>query len=53
MLCVLTYATSRRRARRAHTVKAENLWQLYIAISNFLDRSVDEERYHVESDTGC
>lgn len=30
--------------------KAENLWQLYIATSNFMDRSVDEERFHVESD---
>lgn len=30
--------------------KAENIWQLYIATANFLDRSVDETRYHVESD---
>ena len=30
--------------------KAENLWQLYIATANFMDRSVDEERFHVESD---
>ena len=30
--------------------KAENIWQLYIATANFLDRSVDETRYHVEAD---
>ncbi len=32
--------------------KADNLWQLYISTSNFMDRSVDEVRYHVETDTG-
>jgi len=53
MLCVLTYADIKAVAPDALTPwKAENLWQLYIATSNFLDRSVDEERYHVESDTG-
>ncbi|WP_158748457.1 ACT domain-containing protein [Acidobacterium sp. S8] len=53
MLCLLTYADIKAVAPEALTPwKAENLWQLYIATSNFLDRSVDEERYHVESDTG-
>jgi [protein-PII] uridylyltransferase len=53
MLCVLTYADIKAVAPEALTPwKSENLWQLYISTSNFLDRSVDEERYHVESDTG-
>ncbi len=53
MLCLLTYADIKAVAPDALTPwKAENLWQLYIATSNFLDRSVDEERYHVETDTG-
>jgi [protein-PII] uridylyltransferase len=53
MLCLLTYADIKAVAPEALTPwKAENLWQLYIATANFLDRSVDEERYHVESDTG-
>jgi [protein-PII] uridylyltransferase len=53
MLCMLTYADIKAVAPEALTPwKAENLWQLYIATANFLDRSVDEERYHVESDTG-
>ena len=30
--------------------KAENLWQLYMSTSNFMDRSVDEERYHADLD---
>ena len=53
MLCLMTYADIKAVAPDALTPwKAENLWQLYIATSNFLDRSVDEERYHVETDTG-
>lgn len=53
MLCLLTFADIKAVAPEALTPwKAENLWQLYISTSNFLDRSVDEERYHVESDTG-
>ena len=53
MLCLLTFADIKAVAPDALTPwKAENLWQLYIATSNFLDRSVDEERYHVETDTG-
>ena len=30
--------------------KAENLWQLYMATANFMDRSVDEVRYHAAID---
>ena len=30
--------------------KAENLWQLYMSTANFMDRSVDEVRYHVDLD---
>jgi [protein-PII] uridylyltransferase len=30
--------------------KAENLWQLYISTANFMDRSVDEVRYHAGLD---
>jgi [protein-PII] uridylyltransferase len=30
--------------------KAESLWQLYMATANFMDRSVDEVRYHANID---
>ena len=30
--------------------KAENLWQFYMSTSNFMDRSVDELRYHAAID---
>ncbi len=30
--------------------KAENLWQFYMATANFMDRSVDETRYHAAID---
>ncbi len=30
--------------------KAENLWQFYMSTSNFMDRSVDEVRYHAAID---
>jgi [protein-PII] uridylyltransferase len=53
MLTVLTYADVKAVNPDALTPwKAENLWQLYIATSSFLDRSVDETRYHVEADSG-
>jgi [protein-PII] uridylyltransferase len=53
MLCLLTYADIKAVHPDALTPwKADALWQLYISTSNFLDRSVDEVRYHVESDTG-
>jgi [protein-PII] uridylyltransferase len=53
MLCLLTYADIRAVHPDALTPwKADTLWQLYISTANFLDRSVDEERYRAESDTG-
>jgi [protein-PII] uridylyltransferase len=51
MLTLMTYADIKAVHPDALTPwKAENLWQLYIATSNFLDRSVDEERFRVRSD---
>ncbi len=53
MLCLLTFADIRAVHPDALTPwKAENLWQLFIATSNYLDRSVDEQRYHAGSDPG-
>ncbi len=53
MLTLLTYADVKAVNPDALSPwKAENLWQLYIAAASFLDRSVDETRYHVESDSG-
>jgi [protein-PII] uridylyltransferase len=53
MLTLLTYADIKAVNPDALTPwKSDTLWQLYISTSNFLDRSVDEVRYHVESDTG-
>jgi len=53
MLCLLTYADIKAVHPGALTPwKADALWQLYISTSNFLDRSVDEVRYRVETDTG-
>lgn len=53
MLCLLTYADIKAVHPDALTPwKAETLWQLYISTSNFLDRNVDEARYHVASDPG-
>src|SRR5579875_3065102 len=50
-LTLMTYADIKAVSPDALTPwKAENLWQLYIATSNFLDRSVDEARYHVQKD---
>jgi [protein-PII] uridylyltransferase len=50
-LTLMTYADIKAVAPEALTPwKAENLWQLYIAASNFIDRSVDEARYHVQKD---
>lgn len=51
MLTVLTYADIKAVHPDALTPwKAENIWQLYIAAANYLDRSVDEARYHVDAD---
>ena len=53
MLTLLTYADVKAVNPDALTPwKAENIWQLYIATAGFLDRSVDETRYHVETDSG-
>jgi [protein-PII] uridylyltransferase len=51
MLCLMTYADIKAVNPDALTPwKADNLWQLYIATSNFIDRSVDEERYRAAVD---
>ncbi len=53
MLTLITYADIKSVAPDALSPwKAENLWQLYMGASNFLDRSVDEVRYHVDADPG-
>jgi [protein-PII] uridylyltransferase len=50
MLALMTYAD----VKAVHTDsltpwKAENLWRLYIATSNHLDRNLDDARVHAES----
>ncbi len=51
MLTLMTYADIKAVAPEALTPwKADNLWQLYIGVSNYIDRSVDEARYHAGSD---
>ncbi len=51
MLCLLTFADIRAVNPEALTPwKAESLWQLFIAAANYLDRSVDEERFHAAVD---
>ena len=51
MLTLLTYADIKAVNPEALTPwKAENLWQLYMATANFMDRSVDEIRYHAAID---
>ncbi len=51
MLTLMTYADIRAVSPEALTPwKAESLWQLYMSASNFLDRSVDETRYHAAAD---
>jgi [protein-PII] uridylyltransferase len=53
MLTLLTYADIRAVSPEALTPwKAESLWQLYMSAANFLDRSVDEIRYHSADDPG-
>ncbi|HEX6466568.1 MAG TPA: nucleotidyltransferase domain-containing protein, partial [Terriglobales bacterium] len=47
MLCLLTFADISAVNPEAMTPwKAENLWQLYITTTNYMNRSVDEERFH-------
>jgi [protein-PII] uridylyltransferase len=49
MLCLLTYADIKAVNPEALTPwKAENIWQLYIAASNHLNRSLDE-RLHLDA----
>uniref|UniRef100_E6QJP4 UTP-GlnB (Protein PII) uridylyltransferase,GlnD n=1 Tax=mine drainage metagenome TaxID=410659 RepID=E6QJP4_9ZZZZ len=51
MLTLMTYADIKAVHPDALTPwKAENLWQLYMATANFMDRSVDEVRYHANID---
>jgi [protein-PII] uridylyltransferase len=51
MLTLLTYADIKAVNPDALTPwKAENLWQLYMATANYMDRSVDEVRYHASID---
>ena len=51
MLILLTYADIKAVNKTALTPwKADNLWQLYIATSNFLTHSVDEERFHANAE---
>ncbi len=51
MLCLMTYADIKAVNPDALTPwKADNLWQLYMATSNFMDRSVDQERYRADAD---
>ncbi|HMD76032.1 MAG TPA: hypothetical protein VKG86_01525 [Terracidiphilus sp.] len=51
MLTLLTFADIKAVNLDALTPwKAENLWQLYMTTANFMDRSVDEVRYHAAID---
>jgi [protein-PII] uridylyltransferase len=51
MLTLLTYADIKAVNPDALTPwKAENLYQLYMATANYMDRSVDEIRYHAAID---
>lgn len=51
MLTLMTYADVKAVHPDALTPwKAENLWQLYMATANFMDRSVDEIRYRADLD---
>ena len=52
MLMLFTYADINAVHPDALTPwKAENLWQLYIATANYLDRSVDEERLGAQEES--
>jgi [protein-PII] uridylyltransferase len=47
MLTIMTFADIKAVSPDALTPwKAENLWQFYMSTANYLDRSVDEARYH-------
>jgi [protein-PII] uridylyltransferase len=50
-LTLMTYADIKAVSPEALTPwKAENLWQFYMSTANFMDRSVDEVRYHADID---
>ena len=54
LLTLLTYADIRSVNPEALTPwKAENLWRLYMATSNYLDRNVDEDRIEADADTAA
>ena len=51
MLTLMTFADIKAVNPEALTPwKAENLWQFYMSTANFMDRSVDEVRYHAAID---
>src|SRR5579875_531729 len=51
MLTIMTFADIKAVNPEALTPwKAETLWQFYMATANFMDRSVDETRYHAAID---
>jgi len=51
MLTIMTFADIKAVNPEALTPwKAENLWQFYMSTANFMDRSVDESRYHAAID---
>ncbi|HZC43924.1 MAG TPA: HD domain-containing protein [Acidobacteriaceae bacterium] len=53
-LTLLTYADIHSVNPEALTPwKAENLWRLYMATSNYLDRNVDEDRIEADADTAA
>ncbi len=50
LLCLFTYADIRAVNPEALTPwKAESLWQLYVSTANYMSRSLDEERFHLEA----
>jgi [protein-PII] uridylyltransferase len=54
LLTLLTYADIHSVNPEALTPwKAENLWRLYMATSNYLDRNVDDDRIAVDADTAA
>ena len=53
MLCLMTYADIKAVNPDAMTPwKAENLWQLYIASANYVNRSADERVHTADASTG-
>jgi [protein-PII] uridylyltransferase len=54
LLTLLTYADIHSVNPEALTPwKAENLWRLYMATSNYLDRNVDEDRIEADADNAA